>query len=687
MKLVKDQRIRKKITFLLVVTSFTVLFIATAGFAISDWITSQNEAETQLISQAALIGNNSSAALVFRDQNSAMDTLNSLRGEENIQGAYLYDAEKKPFASFQRGGNQPLPDWPSSDLGYVDQLLFVQHKIKWDGETIGYIVLQSHLDKWKKQQVERLQIVLLLFLFSMIVAVLIANFAQKIITNPILKLADTVRNIARTRDYQLRTDLDSGDEIGELAHDFNDMLNEIQIRDSELQAAREQLEEKVKERTSELLELAKELEHLAYHDSLTGLANRAELDERLQGAISLALREKQHLAVLFMDLDRFKGINDSLGHHVGDKLLVEVGKRLQASLRGSDVLARLGGDEFAVLLHHTTPEQAAEVADKLIEAINTPFDVEQYNLQVTTSIGISLFPEDGDSASAILKSADTAMYNSKESGRNQFSFYAKEMNERAERRLFLERNLRKAVRDKAFEVVYQPKWNIQADTIVGLEALVRWNLDGHGYISPADFIPIAEDCGLISEIDSWVMQTACREVLGCYGEKKPEVRLSVNFSPVHFMRFDVSERVKNLVQKTGFPSDLLELEITETVIASEMDEVYEQLSIIREMGIEISIDDFGIAYSSLSRLKQLPLNTLKIDRSFIQDIGKDADDEVIVRTIIDMAHNLNLKVVAEGVETEEQYHFVRKYHCDAVQGFLFSRPMSIENLRALLSRQ
>lgn len=687
MGLVKDQRIRKKITVLLVVTSFTVLFIATAGFAISDWITSQNEAEKQLKSQAALIGNNSSASLVFRDQQSAMDTLNSLRGEESIQGAYLYDSKKNLFASFQRGENQPLPDWPASDLGYVGQLLFALHEIKWDGETTGYIVLQSHLDRWKKQQIERLQIVLMLFLFSMIVAVLIANFAQKIITTPILKLADTVRNIARTRDYQLRTDLDSDDEIGELAHDFNDMLNEIQSRDSELEAAREQLEEKVKERTSELTALAKELEHLAYHDPLTGLANRAELDELLQGAMNLMQRENQQLAVLFMDLDRFKGINDSLGHDVGDKLLIEVSKRLQKILRKSDVLARLGGDEFAVLLHNSSPNQAAEVAEKLIEVINAPFEVAQYNLQITTSIGISIYPEDGNTASAILKSADTAMYCSKESGRNQFSFYEKEMNQRVERRLFLERHLRIAAREKTFEIVYQPKWDIKADKVVGLEALIRWNLEGQGYISPAEFIPIAEDCGLISDIDNWVMQTACTELLSVYGDQKPQVRLAVNLSPVYFIRFDVSDHIKCLIEKTGFPSDRLELEITETVIASEMDGVYEQLSIIREMGIEISIDDFGIAYSSLSRLKQLPLNTLKIDRSFIQDIGKDVDDEVIVRTIIDMAHNLNLKVVAEGVETEEQYNYVRTHHCDTVQGFLFSRPISLEELHPLLIEQ
>lgn len=685
MTLFSHHIIRKKLMLLLVLTSCSALTFATIGFAISDWINSRAEVINHLDSQANIIGNNSVASLLFDDVQSATETLRTLEGEENIIGAYLYNHEKELFAHFQRGSNkliQRLPDKPNKTML---EALFVVQPIRLDNETVGHILLLSELESWQTQQLERLQVVFWLFVFALIVALLISNAAQRIITQPILKLANTARTITKTRDYHLRAEKQSEDEVGALADDFNEMLKQIQHRDDELQQAHNQLEGKVKERTSELYKLTKQLEHQAFHDPLTGLANRATLDENLQGSINFAQRHGQQLAVFFLDLDRFKGINDSLGHDVGDKLLVELGKRLKNSLRSSDILARLGGDEFAVLLQDTQPHMAAEVASKLIDAIGEPIVVDEYNLQVTTSIGISVYPEDGKSAAEILKRADTAMYSSKEAGRNQFSFFANEMNIKTERRLLLEQKLKQAVSNSNFQVYYQPKWDVQEHKIVGVEALIRWLDPEEGFISPAEFIPLAEDCGLIGMIDQWVMKTACSELLTLYAGAPPQVLLSVNYSPAHFIRQDVCERITDLLHETGYPGNRLELEITETVVASEGDSIYEQLHSIRKLGIEISIDDFGIAYSSLSRLKQLPLNTLKIDRSFIHDIGSDPDDEVIVRTIIDMAHNLNLKVVAEGVENEAQYDFVCKHQCDAVQGFLFSKPVPIEDLGPLLN--
>ncbi|MCP4598038.1 EAL domain-containing protein [Neptuniibacter sp.] len=677
--------IRKKLTILLFISSCSVLLVATIGFAVSDWINSRNVLVNHLQSQASVVGNNSVSALLFNDRESATGTLSSLREEVNIVAAYLYDGDKAEFASFKRLDHLPSASWPTDRSGLVDGFLYTKHEIHWENEQLGYVVLYSEMESWQQQQLERVMALAWLFLGALIVAIFIANTAQSVITTPILKLADTVRNITRTRDYQLRADKVSHDEIGTLADDFNEMLHQIQSRDSELQQARDHLEDKVRERTDELYELTKKLEHQAFHDPLTGLANRAMLDESLQGAINFAQRQGQQLSLFFLDLDRFKGINDSLGHDVGDKLLINLGRKLKQNLRSSDTLVRLGGDEFAVLLQDTTPREAADVAQKLIEAISEPVDVDGYNLQVTTSIGISVYPEDGNTASAILKNADTAMYSSKEAGRNQFSFYAREMNERTERRMRLENKLRTAVRHSHFEVYYQPKWDCRSLKPIGLEALIRWNDAEEGFISPAEFIPLAEDCGLIGMIDQWVMKTACNELLELY-DGKPELLLSVNYSAAHFLRKDVSQQVTEMLAETGYPADKLELEITETVIASEMEGIYEQLGEIRELGVEISIDDFGVAYSSLSRLKQLPLNTLKIDRSFIQDIGQDDDDEVIVRTIIDMAHNLNLKVVAEGVETEHQYQFVNRYGCDAVQGFLFGKPHPLTELRDVLSK-
>lgn len=683
---VDGRPLRKKLMLLLLVVSCTVLSLATLGFAISDWVSSREEVFDRMRSQAAIIGNNSVAALTFYDVSAATRTLSTLKSEDDIVGAVLFDKDNQLFSSYQRQGIALPQSPPSSEKGSLDSAFYVLFPIQLDGEVIGNILILSELGNWQQQQIQRMTIVLGLFLFSLIVAVLLSSAAQKMVTRPILKLANTARRVTETRNYELRAEKVSEDEIGSLADDFNEMLNQIQLRDNELQHVQAQLEDKVKERTSELLELTKQLEHQAFHDSLTGLANRATFDNDLQSSISYARRYDHQVAVMFLDLDRFKGINDTLGHGVGDKLLVEMSKRLSDCLRSSDTLARLGGDEFAVLMLNTSPNAAADVAAKLTNAINQSVQVEGYNLLVTTSIGISIYPDDGDSAAVILKNADTAMYSSKDAGRNQFCFYANEMNARTERRLLLENKLRKAITEKSFEVYYQPKWKTDSKQMVGVEALIRWFDEDEGFISPGEFIPLAEDCGLIGTIDDWVSKTACREILSLFDGKQPELSLSVNFSPAHFIRSDVYKRISDTLNETGFPGQCLELEITETLVAAETDRLSEHLNNIRALGVEISIDDFGIAYSSLSRLRELPLNTLKIDQSFIRDIGDDTDDEVIVRTIIDMAHNLNLKVVAEGVETEQQYQFVKRHNCDLVQGFLFSKPIPLNELSLLLKK-
>ncbi|WP_299180863.1 EAL domain-containing protein [uncultured Neptuniibacter sp.] len=679
-----SHRIRRKLIMLILLTSCTTLVLATFGFAVSDWHNSRAELIKHMNSTAGIIGNNSVAALTFSDEFSATLTLSSLKGEQNIVGAYLYNADRKLFASYKSNNAGVTPQLPDRASGSIGELLYVVRSIVLDGEKVGYLLLMSDLSQWKGHQFERLSIVLLLFSLAVLVAAILSTQAQKLFTSPLLRLAGTARKIAETKNYNLRAEVASDDEIGLLADDFNEMLDLIQRRDKELLEARDELENKVKKRTAALYELTRELEHQAYHDALTGLANRSALDEKLQGEMSFAQRHKHQLAILFLDLDRFKDINDTLGHDVGDKLLVELANKLKGCLRVSDTLARLGGDEFAVLLQESNPQQAADVATKLIEAIREPIVVDGHSLQVTTSIGISIFPTDGLDASKMLKNADTAMYSSKEDGRNRYSFFNMEMNKKTERRMQLEHKLKQAVQTMDFEVYYQPKWQVSEHKLIGLEALIRWYDDEEGFISPAEFIPLAEDCGLINLIDQWVAMTACTQVLGLFEGEHPDLLLSVNFSPSHFIRDNVAEDMMQLLAETGYPADALELEITETLVASELDSVYQQLCQIRALGIEISIDDFGIAYSSLSRLKQLPLNTLKIDRSFIQDIGEDADDEVIVRTIIDMAHNLNLKVVAEGVEKPHQYEFIKRYKCDAVQGFMFSKPLPLDEVRRLI---
>ncbi len=677
--------IRKKLMLVLLLTSGSALLISAIGFVVSDWYSLQTSTIERLRAEAGIIGNNSVAAITFDDPDSAQGTLSTLEAEVAIVSAALFLKDGSLFASYKRdGGSLPL-EHPDKESGSINGNLFVVAPVKLEGEAIGSILLVSDLSYWKQRQLLHLIIGLGVLLASFIVALIISSRLQRVVSVPIVKLAETARRVTEQNDYSLRAKKLSKDEIGSLVDDFNSMLQQIQEQDAELKKVQEHLEETVEIRTSELTELTLQLEHQVYHDTLTGLANRITFDDRLQLAIDQSRRYGGNLAILFLDLDRFKVVNDTLGHAIGDKLLIQVAKRFSSCIRASDTLARLGGDEFGVLLMQiNSATEAADVANKLIKAIADPIEVEGYSLHPSTSIGICLFPDDGDNAETILKNADTAMYRSKDQGYNQITFFSSEMNAQIVRRHSLENKLRQAVREERLNIHYQPRLDTESLNIIGVEALARWTDPEEGEITPSEFIPLAEDCGLIRDIDEWVLKSACSEVLKWYGGETPQISLSVNLSPGKFIRKDLHKMVKQTLSHTGFPGSQLELEITESLFGQESEDamgVFEQL---RELGVEISVDDFGTAYSSLSRLKQRPLNTLKIDQSFVRDLGKDPDDETIVRTIITMAHNLNLKVVAEGVETEDQYNFVKQHGCDAVQGFLFGKPVPAEEMEKLI---
>lgn len=685
MKMTGKPSIRKKLMRLLLLTSSYALLLSVFGFAVNDLLSLRHAMFDRLRTQADIIGFNTAAALTFSDPEAALDTLSSLKNDADIVGAALFSYQGRLFAHYQRETENVPPQVPEQDSGIVNGNLFVVSPIVFGGERIGSIMLISDLRSWKHRQLRELAIGAGVFSLSLFVAMLLSSRLQRLVSEPILKLAGAARRVSESQDYSLRAEKLSSDEIGALVDDFNGMLRQIQLRDIELQKARNELEEKVRVRTQELTELTRQLEHQAYHDTLTGLSNRVTFDDHLRLATAQAKRDGRRIAVMFLDLDRFKVINDTLGHAVGDKLLVQVAQRLKACLRSSDTLARLGGDEFAVLLPQAREGTgAADVAMKITAAIAEPIPVDGYSLHVTASIGISLFPEDGSRAETIVKNADTAMYRSKDRGGNQFTFFSADMNARAERRLALETKLHQALREGALNIHYQPRCDTLSLEVVGFEALVRWNDPEEGPIAPAEFIPLAEECGLIASIDEWVLETACREMLPwCVGADR-DIRLAVNLSPAQFIREDLHLVISEILQRTGFPGTKLELEITESLFGPGNANACKVLELVRELGIEVSIDDFGTAYSSLSRLKQLPLHTLKIDQSFVRDLGQDPDDETLVRTIIAMAHNLNLKVVAEGVETKLQYEYVKHYGCDTVQGFLFGHPVPCDRIAQIL---
>lgn len=578
--------IRKKLRRLLLLTSSCALLLSALGFAVNDLLSVRHAMFDRLRTQADIIGFNTVSALTFSDPEAALETLGSLKQEADIVGAALFSNQGRLFVHYTRGTESVPLTIPDQDSGIINGNLFVVSPIVLDNDRIGSIMLISDLSAWKHRQLRELVIGISVFSLSLLAAILLSSRLQRLVSEPILKLAGTARRVSESQDYSLRAEKLSADEIGALVDDFNGMLSQIQLRDLELQQARNELEEKVRARTQELTELTRQLEHQAYHDILTGLSNRVTFDDRLRLATSQATRDGRRIAVMFLDLDRFKIINDTLGHAVGDKLLVQVAQRLKACLRNSDTLARLGGDEFAVLLPQTRQQiDAAEVAMKITAAIAEPIQVDGYRLHVTTSIGISLFPEDGSWAETIVKNADTAMYRSKDRGGNQFTFFSSDMNARAERRLALETKLRQAIRDGALSIHYQPRCDTASLKTVGFEALVRWNDDEEGPIAPAEFIPLAEECGLIASIDEWVLETACREMLPWCIEADRDIRLAVNLSPAQFIREDLHLVIAGILQRTGFPGSKLELEITESLFGPGNANARKILELVRELGI------------------------------------------------------------------------------------------------------
>ena len=427
------------------------------------------------------------------------------------------------------------------------------------------------------------------------------------------------------------------------------------------------------------------LRYLANYDQLTSLPNRNLFNQRLERALGHAKRFNKGLAVLFMDLDRFKNLNDTLGHESGDRVLQSVATRLMACVREVDAVARFGGDEFVVLIEQVADVRAiGAVARKMVKAIDEPFLIGEHEYHVTASMGISSFPADGDDAATLLKSADIAMYRAKEEGMNNVQFYEPAMNLHSIQRLSLESGLRRALQRDEFLLHYQPKVDIASGRVTGMEALVRWNRPETGMVSPAEFIPLAEETGLIVAIGEWVLKAACEQTQKWNLGRAEPLRVAVNLSARQFAQPSLVSDIARILDLTRLPPGALELEITESMVMGNPELAIQTLRQLKSMGIFLSIDDFGTGYSSLGYLKRFPIDHLKIDRSFIKDIPEDNDDVTITRTIIAMAHNLRLKVVAEGVETEAQLNFLREHGCDEMQGYFFSRPLPAGDFSALL---
>ncbi|WP_075187820.1 putative bifunctional diguanylate cyclase/phosphodiesterase [Teredinibacter haidensis] len=546
----------------------------------------------------------------------------------------------------------------------------IRKNVVFEGEIIGQLGLVISKDEVYEHNVDNGIFVLLLLGVVFIVAYGITVPLIRSILVPLLNLHQLSEKIAKTRDYSLRVEIQSEDEVGRLSKMFNQMVEQIEHRDS-------MLEKQVGHRTNELEKLAEEFRFRAFHDSLTGLPNRALLNERFAHSIEHASRTNTRFACLLLDLDDFKAINDTKGHEFGDELLIEVANRLKAVIRSEDLVCRLGGDEFVLVLNDLQDVQEVEIiARKILAQINREFKVKTERVTTAASMGGAVFPDHGENLSTIKRHADVAMYRAKDEGKNRFCLFSEGMEEDVKYRLMILNDLRPAIEEKQLEIYLQPKIDPVAGRVSGCEALVRWNHPEEGFLTPDKFVPYAEDVGMIAEIDYFVIRECCELIVKWSKIITQPIPIAFNLSGRHFHNYKIVEVLEDAINQYHLDPSMLEAEITEAVLIQDPDKAQKIVHAIKSLGLGISLDDFGTGYSSLNYLRTLPIDTVKLDRSFVANIDSNPQDRRLTRGIVSLAQGLNLKLVAEGVENEMQVRALLELGCVTMQGYHFLPPAS-----------
>ena len=635
-----------------------------SGLLYSNFINDyQNNLIEDMNSKINLLAATSRSALIFNDNEAGNVLLSSLKKYKATRYVQIYNTNMELFAEYKRVGqiiDVPVEDYKNNAF-FKNENVYLSQRIMMGDDYLGVIVLSADTKSLNVQKNNYLLISSSVLFASLIMAFILNWQLQKRLTAPILELINLVGYIAENKSYHKRLDTHRGDEIGELILGVNTMLDTIETHE-------------------------RQLFQRANYDELTQLPNRHLLMERLSHGIHAAKRSKTEIALLFLDLDRFKIINDSLGHRIGDELLVQVAAKLSNTLRKSDSISRWGGDEFVILLENVEGVFHIEhIIKKIILELCRPMVVEDHLLHVSTSIGVARFPKDGKDSLSLLKHADISMYKAKEKGLGKHEYFERGMLNDSVQRLTMEMQVHKALENKDFFLVYQPQVAVDSECIVGFEALIRWNLNGR-FVPPTEFLPVIEEVGLMYELSLWILAQACKQNKMWQRAGFSPVTVAVNLSASFIMHPDSVENIQSTLTDTGLAPKYLEIELTENTFINSRITAVSVLRTLQAIGINIAIDDFGTGYSCMSYLKDLPIGTLKIDGSFITGLGQSQANEGIVQSIITLGKSLDMMIVAECVETEQQRSILQSMQCDIIQGYLFSPPLIVDDAASYLAK-
>ena len=682
-KFFKINTISRKLLLILMGVSFASIITVTFVFSAYELTTAKREQVDGLKTLAKMLSPNITAAVLFDDEDSILELINPMLLRDDVVSVTVTDNQGQVLAFVSREKfeqDNMLSPTIQTDSMLTESVLTesmltpsievtrITHPLLLDEQVYGHIQILAD-DTYINIRVNFYgQFIIILLMFALGISLSLSLVLRRRFLSPILHLANIAEHVTDSNDYTLRAKELSDDEVGQLSANFNSMLETIEQRDKSL-------ESQVKSRTEELESANVKLQEYAYQDGLTALPNRRHFYEKLQSLIDT---DNMMFVLIFIDLDGFKEINDTLGHDYGDLLLQQVAKRLKNCVRSHDTVARLGGDEFTLIVEGINDQRrASEIAEVIKSSLIQPITIKNEQVFITCSIGLTFYPSEGKNIEDVVKHADQAMYLSKNKGRNRYEFFSFAMEEQALGKRRLTEELRQAIKEQQFKLDYQPIVNIDGSKVEKVEALIRWKHPKWGIIEPNEFIPVAEENGLIIEIGDWVRHQVIADAVKFYQLSGKLLQISVNTSPIEIDRSGkwIDQWILD-VNKSKLPHDSFLIEVTENTLMTPDSPIKQQLKLLNNNGIKVAIDDFGVGYSSLAYLQELDIDIIKIDRSFITNITTNESSVALVRAIITMAHNIGVKVVAEGIETPAQQQLLQQLSCDYLQGFLFSKPLS-----------